>query len=404
MNLTQSLLSCSVVALASAHVQATTLVDRKFHQLAIVPVADGTPNHYDIHVIWTVEMNGTAAGLNANTGILLFLNGSTEVPIASLGVPVLIDVSTGLCGFPNCGAGCGGGFIDGVFNTMLCLHEPPTCESCGCGCQFPWITSTLPDVELQPGDELLVEIFGLPGAFPEEPSANNTAVHEFDGPVFWNRRLVSTTLKPGDQAGHIDLISVSQFMAVGLDIPSALSWTISPVIEGQDYGDFSLCGDDPWIISPDNPCSDGGPCPDSQFCASSSCGATNVVHECEAFSAGEPGFPLPGCGCLSEPVMMSILDVPGGPGDQITLILKPAAGGLPELPGFEDDDEVSPNLCPADLTGDAIVGAADLGQLLAEWGPCAACPSDIAPPGGDGTVGPADLAAMLAGWGQCFPV
>jgi hypothetical protein len=57
---------------------------------------------------------------------------------------------------------------------------------------------------------------------------------------------------------------------------------------------------------------------------------------------------------------------------------------------------------PADLNNDDIVGPADLGELLAQWGRCSvseACTADISPPCGDGIVGPADLAQLLASWG-----
>ena len=65
--------------------------------------------------------------------------------------------------------------------------------------------------------------------------------------------------------------------------------------------------------------------------------------------------------------------------------------------------------CLADLSptdqGDCVVDAADLAELLANWGRCGgdrACPADIFPPdGGDGTVGAGDLAELLAGWGSC---
>ncbi len=53
--------------------------------------------------------------------------------------------------------------------------------------------------------------------------------------------------------------------------------------------------------------------------------------------------------------------------------------------------------CPADLTDDATVGAADLGTLLSAWGPTGG-PADL---DGDGTVGPADLATLLTQWGLC---
>jgi hypothetical protein len=65
--------------------------------------------------------------------------------------------------------------------------------------------------------------------------------------------------------------------------------------------------------------------------------------------------------------------------------------------------------CRADVSppgeGDCEVDASDLGELLANWGPCSgkgACPTDLFPAeGGDGVVGAGDLAELLAGWGSC---
>jgi hypothetical protein len=60
------------------------------------------------------------------------------------------------------------------------------------------------------------------------------------------------------------------------------------------------------------------------------------------------------------------------------------------------------SLSPADFDGDGSVNAADLAELLAQWGECSnceSCPADLAPQGGgDCTVGPADLAELLANW------
>ena len=62
--------------------------------------------------------------------------------------------------------------------------------------------------------------------------------------------------------------------------------------------------------------------------------------------------------------------------------------------------------CAADIfpipIGDGVVGAGDLGQLLASWGPCPNCAADMFPvPAGDNVVGPGDLGQLLANWGQC---
>ncbi len=53
---------------------------------------------------------------------------------------------------------------------------------------------------------------------------------------------------------------------------------------------------------------------------------------------------------------------------------------------------------PGDLTGDGVVGGADLGILLSEWGACADCddcPADLT---GDCAVGGADLGVLLSNW------
>jgi hypothetical protein len=53
--------------------------------------------------------------------------------------------------------------------------------------------------------------------------------------------------------------------------------------------------------------------------------------------------------------------------------------------------------CPADLTGDGLIGSADLGVLLNAWG-TKGSPADLT---GDGSVDSADLAALLSAWGVC---
>jgi len=55
-----------------------------------------------------------------------------------------------------------------------------------------------------------------------------------------------------------------------------------------------------------------------------------------------------------------------------------------------------PVRCPADLNGDGVVGGADLGILLSEWGGPGTADLD-----GDGVVDGADLGVLLAEWGNC---
>ena len=63
------------------------------------------------------------------------------------------------------------------------------------------------------------------------------------------------------------------------------------------------------------------------------------------------------------------------------------------------EDCASEPACPGDLDGDGDVGAADLTQLLSDWG-CLGegCPGDV---DGNGLVDGADLTVILTGWGTC---
>ncbi len=54
-----------------------------------------------------------------------------------------------------------------------------------------------------------------------------------------------------------------------------------------------------------------------------------------------------------------------------------------------------PATVPGDLNGDKAVNGADLGLLLASWGPCQGCDADL---NGDGTVDGADLGLLLSAW------
>ena len=57
--------------------------------------------------------------------------------------------------------------------------------------------------------------------------------------------------------------------------------------------------------------------------------------------------------------------------------------------------------CAADLDGNGVVDARDLGAVLGGWGPCVSCGADT---NGDAFVDAVDLAAVLSRWGgTCAP-
>jgi len=57
--------------------------------------------------------------------------------------------------------------------------------------------------------------------------------------------------------------------------------------------------------------------------------------------------------------------------------------------------------CAPDVNRDGTVDSADLGALLAAWGPCTGCSTDF---NGDGQVDSADLGELLAQWGVECPL
>ena len=108
---------------------------------------------------------------------------------------------------------------------------------------------------------------------------------------------------------------------------------------------------------------------------------------------GEPLTTNGDCLLVMPDIQSVVFEVP------IRFIEVSALGGQVYIDDFSINPGVKPPL--GDLTGDCIVGAADLLLLLAAWGPCAEpcppfCPADL---NNDCVVGAADLLLLLANWG-----
>jgi hypothetical protein len=58
----------------------------------------------------------------------------------------------------------------------------------------------------------------------------------------------------------------------------------------------------------------------------------------------------------------------------------------------------APGQCPADVSGDGVVGSEDVLDLILAWGPCSGCPEDL---DGSGAVDVIDLLAVITTWGAC---
>jgi formylglycine-generating enzyme required for sulfatase activity len=57
--------------------------------------------------------------------------------------------------------------------------------------------------------------------------------------------------------------------------------------------------------------------------------------------------------------------------------------------------------CAGDLNDDGVINGADLGQLVAAWGPCESCAADL---NANGVVDGADLGVQLGNWGECVTI
>jgi hypothetical protein len=73
--------------------------------------------------------------------------------------------------------------------------------------------------------------------------------------------------------------------------------------------------------------------------------------------------------------------------------------GLPVLLTYQVERVEFTDCGPFDINGDGLINAVDVGQIMADWGPCAiSCPADL---NGDGVVGSADLGILFSNWGPC---
>ncbi len=229
------------------------------------------------------------------------------------------------------------------------------------------------------------------GALPEDDPSGDALAAVFQGdPIYWNRKIDSVEVvpTPGVGASFFDVFFEIDVEA-NYDGRLRLASQVELQVNGVPMGSLPVIFDD--LIF--NPCK---PECDIVCVVSAAAGDLGVCRE-------DDDGPLP-CSCQLAPVGLTFEAVPATPGDEITVILRPAPGALPELPGFEEDDmrtEPVPDPCPWDLDADGVVGIGDLLALFSLWGPCPGppgCPGDF---NGDGFVGVGDMLSMFANWGPC---
>ncbi len=360
----------ALLAMAPA-LNAQVQWNRKIEALAVTP--GSAPGDFDIHAAISVadHTTGTVPN-NLSFGLDVLINGTT--------VHTQTVIATGTPSTPadSCGGGCGE-------RNCVCV-ELASGTVCGCNVVVIIVKADRPESPT-PGDEITVILYPAPGALPEQDQSDDLVSKAFDGGlILWNRQLISVELVPVPVLGNsfFDIfVEVCEEIAGAVGPNDNLSSDIQLLVNGVLHTSvpFDLSGVD-W-----SPCT--GPCLGA--CAVD---GGNVVAACKT-------DPELGCLCAMLPVTTTIPAVLLHPGDGIKIRLRPAPGGLPELPGFGDDDEEELILCKGDCgDGDFQVTVVDFLALLAQWGLIgSSCDMGLGAPG----VDIEEFLNLLAHWGACFP-
>jgi hypothetical protein len=342
--------------------------NRKTEGVSVLP-APVAGSFFDITYFASITASDLTGPIDLSTELEIQVNGTpvhTETHSITANPPTAGDCSGLPCGDEPC----------------YCTPPPVVCE---CG---PVVISSVATVPATAGDEIIVLLRPAPGAVPETDQSDDQHTLPFPGePVFWNRRIASVEIVPAPVEALPD-----SFFDIIIDIcdqaryqgNTNLTASLELRIDGVEYGSQPVSfGDLNWSYC-DASCT--GPCVND---------GAGPVGSCQE-NPQDPGD----CACELDPVQFGFLAVPLDPGDEIVVILRPAPGALPELPGFGDDDEQTRPVCPWDCgDGDFVVGVVDFLELLAQWGqPGASCDFD------GGGVGITDFLKMLGQWGPCFPM
>ncbi len=343
--------------------QAQPQWNRRAEAVSILPdAAVGAPA--TIVAVFSVSALGLSAAIDLTTEVDFFV-GTVLVDT----VTVALSASPGSAGDP-----CE--LCDDP-DTCVCDEDSPQGP---CSCDII-VTSAATSAGVSAKDIIEVLLRPAPGALPDADTGDDMLAMLFEGdPIYWDRRITAAEVTPAGSGEFSLFVSIG---AAGnyeglLNLPAEAEVRLN----GVPSGTFPAIA--PWLAW--NPCN--AAC--DNVCALDAAGGAGVCGE-------DPGGPLP-CSCQLAPIGLTI-PLPAAAGDEITVILYPAPGAFPELPGFEGDVEV---VCAGDLDGDGAIGIVELLFLLAHWGACPAppepCPVDL---NGDGSVGIGDLLLLLAGWGPC---
>lgn len=307
-----------------------------------VSVVSSPAGDFDVTVEWRIDLEGSSTPpVEVGTDVDLSIGGGLPTTTTSDDC-VIWDLQNGggfdCTGQPD-GTTCGTASISGTPVSLTCDADTDTCST-------PSKIATFPGVPLTTGDVITVILRPAPNALPDSsPNDDDDGRLTFGT---WNRKLVSLDIvpTPGAPADTFDItaqVLIEKLHAA--TVPLDLSIDTVPVAGeccdppcccppcSTECGGTG-CGNDVNLTWPDVPTEDtilAGLCP-ALGCAGS-CGSVTgpggtVAANCDAVE----------CVCRSDLITLTWLAMPFQPGDEITVILRPSPGALPELPGFEDDE------------------------------------------------------------------
>jgi len=307
-----------------------------------------TSGEYDVRARFDIHASGsdTSTPSDASTEVEVRVNGVT---VGTGVVPVSVTSATpSSCAPATCGGSCGAGNFDGASGVMGCRPE----GAAACVCASPELEFALPMVPLRPEDEIMVLLRPAQDALPDPDPSDDIGILTFGS---WNRTLESVDIEP-DPAGPGGIIRAH--LRVQLFEQNSLPLPMDTRVTFEQNG--TVVGDEIMVLLMPGP----GAQP---FCSPVSCGG-GVCGQADVNGVSNDMFCDPvECDCRLLGLSVQIpTPVPVPPGDEIVVILRPAPGALPELPGFGDDELPRPPPIPA-LPAAGMLVAGGLIVLTVIW-------------------------------------
>ena len=317
-----------VITLSADDASAQVLPDRRVSRMAVHEQPGG---QVSLGVDFVVGLSGDAGPLNADTDVVLEIDG---VQVERVQRSVQIGARAG----PSaCAALCTG--TCGSFNgsqSLVCVSIP---GAEACECETPPLSVEFQPITLTPGDEISYILLPAPGAVPDADTSNDRGRLTYGG---WNRRLLRVTVCcPVDfehdasarGGGGLDIVVERVFDLFGIaSVPVDLGGILELRVNETPRATSDAPDDLIWDLKDGfvEPSGCPAPVPPIQVDGDSVC--STCVPPCSPTCNGST--------CTTAPAFVTIFqDQPLAPGDEITVILRPSPGSLPEL--NTEDDRVS---------------------------------------------------------------